>query len=76
MVDTGLWCKSGARGAHTTLPLTPGLRLTEEEMGYDRMMTRYIASKQFKALGSGPNLKEGLQAFIEKRAPRWHDPKL
>ncbi|BEJ00194.1 hypothetical protein CcaverHIS631_0500510 [Cutaneotrichosporon cavernicola] len=53
-----------------------GLRLTEEEMGYQRMMTRYIQSKQFKALNSGPNLKEGLQAFLEKRPPRWHDSKL
>ncbi|CAK9781755.1 enoyl-CoA hydratase [Cutaneotrichosporon oleaginosum] len=53
-----------------------GLRLTEEEMGYQRMMARYTQSKELKALNTGPNLKEGLQAFIEKRAPRWHDPKL
>lgn len=60
----------------TTLALTPGLRLTEEEMGYQRMMTRYLQSKELRALNTGPNHKEGLQAFIEKRAPRWHDPKL
>lgn len=45
-------------------------------MGAERMMTRYLGSKQLKALNTGPNHKEGLQAFIEKRAPRWHDPKL
>lgn len=45
-------------------------------MGYTRMMARYLASKELKALNTGPNVQEGLKAFIEKRAPKWHDPKL
>lgn len=64
----------GRRWLDSSLPL--GLRLTEEEMGYTRMMARYMASKELKALNTGPNVQEGLKAFIEKRTPRWHDPKL
>lgn len=40
------------------------------------MMSRYITSREFKAHTTGENIKEGLKAFVEKRAPRWHDSKL
>lgn len=45
-------------------------------MGYDRLMARYTTSDRFRALTTGPNLREGLAAFVEKRPPRWVDAKL
>lgn len=56
--------------------LTTGMRLTEEEMGAHRTMDRYLVSRQIEALKTGPNAKEGLRAFLEKRPPQWVDSKL
>ena len=53
-----------------------GLRLVEDEMGFDRHMDRFTKSDKYKAVTSGENWREGLNAFAEKRAPRWVDSKL
>lgn len=33
-----------------------------------------METQEAKAMYSGENLKEGLKAFVEKRAPRWSNP--
>lgn len=53
-----------------------GLRLVEEEMGFDRHMERFTKSDKYKMVTGGENWKEGMRAFAEKRAPRWVDSKL
>lgn len=53
-----------------------GLRLAEEEMGFDRQMDRFVNSDKYRAVTTGDNWKEGMRAFAEKRAPKWVDSKL
>lgn len=51
------------------------LRLAREgERGIDISTVESVKSLESKALYAGENLREGLEAFKEKRKPRWRDP--
>jgi len=52
------------------------MRLAEEEMGAQRTMERIMASRQMEIAQKGPNVQEGIRAFLERRPPQWVNSKL
>lgn len=52
-----------------------GIKLGWEGIGADEA-TGMLSDTWVKRLYEGENIKEGLQAFVEKRAPVWKDSKL
>lgn len=52
-----------------------GVELGWEGVGVEEASTRLIDGV-WKGLESGENVKEGLKAFVEKRAPKWVPSKL
>ncbi|KAJ3496679.1 hypothetical protein NLG97_g2482 [Lecanicillium saksenae] len=52
-----------------------GLQLGWEGIGVEDAESRFITS-WFKNIYEGENMREGLNAFLEKRDPRWKDSKL
>lgn len=52
-----------------------GVKLGWEGIGADEA-TGMLSETWVKRLYEGENIKEGLQAFVEKRAPVWKDSKL
>jgi enoyl-CoA hydratase/carnithine racemase len=52
-----------------------GIKLGWEGIGADEA-TGMLSETWVKRLYEGENIKEGLQAFVEKRAPVWKDSKL
>lgn len=52
-----------------------GIKLGWEGIGVDEA-TGMLSDTWVKRLYEGENIKEGLQAFVEKRAPVWKDSKL
>lgn len=52
-----------------------GLKLGWEGVGAEEA-SRMLAETWFPRLSAGDNIKEGLQAFVEKRKPKWKPSKL
>lgn len=40
------------------------------------MMDQFLSSREYKYTVNGVNYREGLQAFVDKREPKWVDSKL
>lgn len=52
-----------------------GVRLSWESRSVEDAVTT-LADQWYPRLIQGPNFAEGIQAFVEKRPPRWKDSKL
>ncbi|RMZ76477.1 hypothetical protein DV738_g4890, partial [Chaetothyriales sp. CBS 135597] len=52
-----------------------GIRLSWEAAGVEEAVAS-LADEWYPRLVQGPNFTEGIQAFVEKRAPRWQNSKL
>ncbi|KIW21635.1 hypothetical protein PV08_02215 [Exophiala spinifera] len=52
-----------------------GIRLSWESRSVEDAVTT-LADQWYPRLIQGPNFAEGIQAFVEKRPPRWKDSKL
>src|SRR3569833_415392 len=52
-----------------------GLRMSWEEGSVEAAVSA-LADDWYPRLVAGPNFSEGIEAFVEKRAPRWVDSKL
>ncbi|KAF5313323.1 hypothetical protein D9611_008648 [Ephemerocybe angulata] len=50
-----------------------GLVLSQEH-GHSQMLLSHVWGEECKSVYKGNNIKEGLKAFGEKRAPRWTNP--
>ena len=52
-----------------------GVRMAWEEGSVEEAVSA-LAEKWYPRLMVGPNFAEGIQAFVEKREPKWHNSKL
>ncbi|EAU92510.1 enoyl-CoA hydratase/carnithine racemase [Coprinopsis cinerea okayama7 len=48
--------------------------LLSQEFGHSVMLPHHVLGPESKATYTGQNIKEGLKAFSEKRAPQWKNP--
>lgn len=48
--------------------------LMSQEMGHSQMLANHVWGEECRTVYKGANIKEGLKAFAEKRAPRWTSP--
>lgn len=48
--------------------------LLSQEFGHSEMLVQHLWGPESRRAYKGENIKEGLKAFAEKRAPRWKNP--
>ncbi|TEB18552.1 enoyl-CoA hydratase/carnithine racemase [Coprinellus micaceus] len=48
--------------------------LLSQEYGHSQMLLAHAFASECRGVYKGDNIKEGLKAFTEKRAPRWTNP--
>ncbi|KAG9006458.1 hypothetical protein FRB90_009899 [Tulasnella sp. 427] len=53
-----------------------GIVYAEQEAGLDAATDAHVHSRETEVVFKGENILEGLKSFIEKRKPKWANPKL